>query len=578
MTFEDFENLFALFCTIIGIISSLFKFIEFPKRRYIYLIIFFMAHFFSDYYWAIYVLTMHSEPNVSGFMANIGWNIGYVFLFLSVFHWRRESRKRRKYFNPLMLWPLLTNIPLFILFIQFGGILNNIWQVGITTSVMILCTKDLLYYHHNKKAGLHFPRLHFLILLFLIFEYSMWAASCFEWVHELLNPYFYFTILASLCSAFFAWAAEKDYQVKGQLVINKNEGEIRLQTLLQTLAAFVIIGDCVVGYFIAVVMRNRIPNLNVAAEAADSIVSMLFLISIILIFVIMFLLHEIAFRYRVAKTRKKELDAGKLSRLNFICTISITLILMAVAVIYNAKILHDTGLFEDIHSKLVVNILISLLSFSLVSFFYYLGYKNERNYGKKVEEMNLQVVSALASAIDAKDAYTNGHSARVAEYSRMIAKRLGYSESKQDDIYMMGLLHDIGKIGVPDEVINKTGRLTDEEFMLIKKHPEIGSNILKTIKERPELSIGARWHHERFAGGGYPDGIAGEEIPEEARIIAVADAYDAMTSSRSYRELMPQSKVRSEIEKGIGTQFDPKFAAVMLQMIDEDKDYTMCGK
>ena len=143
---------------------------------------------------------------------------------------------------------------------------------------------------------------------------------------------------------------------------------------------------------------------------------------------------------------------------------------------------------------------------------------------------------------------------------------------------MMGLLHDVGKIGVPDEVINKPGRLTDEEFALIKKHPVIGSGILESIEERPYLSIGARWHHERYGGGGYPDGIHGEEIPEEVRIIAVADAYDAMTSSRSYRAVMPQEKVRAEIEKGMGTQFDPQFAKVMLQMIDEDKDYRLCGK
>lgn len=182
---------------------------------------------------------------------------------------------------------------------------------------------------------------------------------------------------------------------------------------------------------------------------------------------------------------------------------------------------------------------------------------------------------SLASAIDAKDTYTNGHSLRVAEYSKMIAARIGYSESELDDIYMMGLLHDVGKIGVPDEVINKTSKLTDEEFELIKKHPVIGNEILKKITESPKLATGARWHHERYEGGGYPDGISGENIPEEARIIAVADAYDAMTSRRSYRDVMPQDKVRSEIEKGIGTQFDPRFAKCMLEIIDEDVNYEL---
>jgi HD-GYP domain-containing protein (c-di-GMP phosphodiesterase class II) len=127
-------------------------------------------------------------------------------------------------------------------------------------------------------------------------------------------------------------------------------------------------------------------------------------------------------------------------------------------------------------------------------------------------------------------------------------------------------------------VINKPSKLTDEEFELIKKHPVIGNSILGSIKERPKLATGARWHHERYGGGGYPDGIAGEQIPEEARIIAVADAYDAMTSRRSYRDMMPQDKVRSEIEKGMNTQFDPRFARIMLQMIDEDTDYSMREK
>lgn len=191
------------------------------------------------------------------------------------------------------------------------------------------------------------------------------------------------------------------------------------------------------------------------------------------------------------------------------------------------------------------------------------------------ESLARHVVQTLAEAIDAKDTYTNGHSDRVAEYSREIAKRYGYSEKEQDDIYMMGLLHDVGKIGVPDEIINKPGRLTDEEFEAIKTHPVTGERILKKVEEMPKLSIGARWHHERYNGTGYPDGLKGEEILEEARIIAVADAYDAMTSNRSYRGVLPQDYVRGEIEKGKGTQFDPVFADIMIQMIDEDKEYLM---
>ena len=194
---------------------------------------------------------------------------------------------------------------------------------------------------------------------------------------------------------------------------------------------------------------------------------------------------------------------------------------------------------------------------------------------RKVERLSLQVMKALAATIDAKDKYTNGHSTRVAEYSREIARRSGRSEQEQEDIYYAGLLHDIGKIGIPEEIINKTSRLTDEEYEVIKTHPVIGGNILKNISEISDIGVGAKWHHERYDGRGYPDRLQGENIPEVARIIGVADAYDAMTSKRSYREVMHQEKVRAEIEKGKGSQFDPRYADVMLAMIDGDTEYRM---
>jgi len=201
--------------------------------------------------------------------------------------------------------------------------------------------------------------------------------------------------------------------------------------------------------------------------------------------------------------------------------------------------------------------------------------KKSEEKQKQFERLSMQIVKALASAVDAKDRYTNGHSTRVADYSRRIAQLCGKDKSYCDDIYYMAILHDVGKIGVPDEIINKTARLDDEEYAKIKTHPVIGAEILKNISEMPEIITGARWHHERYDGRGYPDGLKGEEIPEKARIIGVADAYDAMTSTRSYRNVMSQADVRSEIVKGKGTQFDPQFADIMIQMIDADTEYKM---
>lgn len=194
---------------------------------------------------------------------------------------------------------------------------------------------------------------------------------------------------------------------------------------------------------------------------------------------------------------------------------------------------------------------------------------------QRVERMALQMVQTLANTIDAKDSYTNGHSTRVARYSVLLAERMGYSGERLEQLQFAALLHDIGKIGIPNEIINKPSRLTDEEYQIIKTHPVIGGNILREISEIPDIAIGARWHHERYDGKGYPDGLKGEEIPEIARIIGVADAYDAMTSKRSYRDVLPQEIVAGEIEKGKGGQFDPQIAEIMLELIRKDINYQM---
>ena len=186
-----------------------------------------------------------------------------------------------------------------------------------------------------------------------------------------------------------------------------------------------------------------------------------------------------------------------------------------------------------------------------------------------------QTAEALVSAIEAKDRYTNGHSKRVAEYSRSIARSAGKSEEECEDIYFAALLHDVGKINVPLKILNKKGHLNDEEYNRVKQHPVVGGQILSNIQLSPEPRIAALYHHERYDGRGYPEGLKGEAIPETARIIAVADAYDAMTSNRSYRRAIAQEQVREELEKGAGTQFDPEFARAMISMVDQDTDYRM---
>ncbi|SFT78665.1 putative two-component system response regulator [Selenomonas sp. GACV-9] len=186
-----------------------------------------------------------------------------------------------------------------------------------------------------------------------------------------------------------------------------------------------------------------------------------------------------------------------------------------------------------------------------------------------------EMIETLADTIDAKDTYTNGHSHRVADYAQEIARRAGKSAEYQRTVYYMAQLHDIGKIGIPSSLINKKSQLTDEEYAAIQQHTVIGSDILAHVGEMPELAGASRSHHERYDGTGYPDGLAGTAIPEKVRIIAVADTYDAMASKRSYRDVLPQAVVRQEMEKARGTQLDPDFVDIMLQMIDEDSSYKM---
>jgi len=245
-------------------------------------------------------------------------------------------------------------------------------------------------------------------------------------------------------------------------------------------------------------------------------------------------------------------------------------------------IVSNDVLLEDAHKILRQNILICGAVSMLIIAFYIISIlkinnslEREMQSNKKIEEVNQKIIRALVRTIDAKDRYTNGHSLRVAEYSREIAKRMKKTEKEQETIYYAGLLHDVGKIRVPESVINKPGKLTDEEYEQIKVHPVTSYHILKDIYDDKTIALGAKFHHERYDGKGYPNGLKSDNIPEIARIIAVADTYDAMASNRSYRNALPQDVIRSEMEKGKGTQFDPGIADIMLQMIDEDEAYTL---
>ena len=225
-------------------------------------------------------------------------------------------------------------------------------------------------------------------------------------------------------------------------------------------------------------------------------------------------------------------------------------------------------------------IIITILSLGLIIFvsFLIIHIKTKQSLKKQLEYKNITVesIQAIARTIDAKDEYTNGHSIRVGYYSKLIAENMGLKHDEVDNIYYIALLHDIGKIAIPDNILNKPGRLTDEEFKSMKSHTTRGAKILNGISTIPQIIEGARYHHERYDGTGYPDGLKGEDIPLVSRIICCADCFDAMASKRVYKEPYSIEKIISEFKRYSGTQFDPKIAEVVVDMMEKGilKPYT----
>ncbi len=187
---------------------------------------------------------------------------------------------------------------------------------------------------------------------------------------------------------------------------------------------------------------------------------------------------------------------------------------------------------------------------------------------RQVEEISFQMVRTMARAIDARDSYTTEHSAQVAECAVLLAKKLGWSQKEQNRLFYAAIMHDVGKIAIPDAIVGKPGKFTDLEYEVMKGHTTIGADILATISEFPHIELVAKQHHERYDGGGYPEGLKGEEIHPYARVVAIADAYNAMSSDRSYRRALSREKIRNEFVKGRGTQFDPEYTDAFLELFD----------
>jgi HD-GYP domain-containing protein (c-di-GMP phosphodiesterase class II) len=190
-----------------------------------------------------------------------------------------------------------------------------------------------------------------------------------------------------------------------------------------------------------------------------------------------------------------------------------------------------------------------------------------------IERTHFETVKALSEALDAKDKYTAGHSYRVMEYSVCIAQNMKLAEEDIQRLKKSALLHDLGKIGIPDVILHKKSMLSDEELAVIRVHSEIGANILKSVGSFKDLVPSVFHHHERFDGKGYPHGIQGEDIPLNARIIAIADSFDAVTSDRPYRKAFPRETVLAELEQNKGVQFDPHITNIFIEILKDFSHY-----
>ncbi|MBO4609035.1 MAG: response regulator [Lachnospiraceae bacterium] len=335
-------DVIMLLAAIIGLLSSLFRYVEIPKKGWFLATMFFLTELLSDYYWTTYTLVMHEEPDTSAFLGYFGWNIGFAVIFLIVLHMRSENSKR--YFNALMLLPIPLNVYQFTLYIQYGGWFNNIWQVGVSTAIVIICLQSILYYLKERKNGEPVPYIHLTILFYITSQYAMWTCSCFDWSSDLANPYYYFCVLGYFIEVFFAWSVNKTYKSRGMEHVENSARDTRFQARLEVIILGLLLASCVAGYLIADWMRTTIPQGTENSSVLTMIAVILFMISIFLCLIILAMVYIAAQRYKYKKASSESRIKIKRGRINLLLTITVTLGLMVFTVIYNSRLFYRVSL------------------------------------------------------------------------------------------------------------------------------------------------------------------------------------------------------------------------------------------
>ncbi len=252
--------------------------------------------------------------------------------------------------------------------------------------------------------------------------------------------------------------------------------------------------------------------------------------------------------------------------------------IVAVTLLATASFYFQKGFLEGHHAEIMMVSLLLVVFLSLLLYFDTL--KIMKSQQETIEGL-MGIKLSLASLIDLKDSYTEGHSKHVRDLARQFADYLNLPSTEIEEITTAAELHDIGKIGVPDSILKKNGKLSDDEFCEIKKHPLLGANSIKSLKGFETAAKIIRNHHERYDGTGYPDGLSAEQIPLGSKVLSIVDAYDAMAFGRSYRAAMQRNDILSTLQQGMGTQFDPNLTSAFIKFIQQKSnrhDYDpVCG-
>lgn len=335
MNVEIIENVITLLAVIIALLGCLFRYIDAPRKGYLLLCVYFLAHLLSDYYWTVYTLVLHENPNVSAIIAYFGWNVAYLVMLMAVLH--TGDKEIGKYFHPVMLIPVIVNACQFFKYIQFGGIFNNLWSVSVVTASTVICVRSLMWYIKNRDNKVHFPILHLIFLLYAMTEFGMWTASCYGWPSEALNPYYYCEFANCVLGMMLPWAAHRYYINMGIEGTDKGSEDIRFQVRIEAAVTFIIFGVCAGGYYMALWLKNSLPQ-----DAADSrmyniIAIMLFVLSVFLVLLILALIYVVALRYKNTREVSVRKAGDKRNKFNLVLTVGITLGLMIFMVLYNSR-------------------------------------------------------------------------------------------------------------------------------------------------------------------------------------------------------------------------------------------------